>query len=321
MERFRDSMNRCCIWDLGYVGPRFTWNKVFANGDSWWVRLDKALAIPEWYSRFTNAKLHHLSTTASDHCMFALRWDQSGKQRTTSAKLFKCEATWLRDPREFVHVGHQIKTLQNKLQILEASPEHKMDNIQQVRQALNSWLDMEEIQGLEDDNGQWQEGLDNIEHAAMKYFSSLFTFSQRGEMTKLLSVVTPSVTDAMNQLLARDFQASEITQAIKQMHPHTAPGPDGFPPLFYQRFWSLTSNCVTQAAFDFLNHGIVLPNFNGTHIVLIPKNESGVEIVIRDHHGEVVAALSKKLQAPLGSLEVEAKVMEEAITFAWDMGI
>lgn len=51
------------------------------------------------------------------------------------------------------------------------------------------------------------------------------------------------------------------------------------------------------------------------------QKEVGVEIVIRDHHGAVMAALSKKLQALLGSFEVEAKVMEEAVTFAWDMGI
>ena len=55
------------------------------------------------------------------------------------------------------------------------------------------------------------------------------------------------------------------------MHPHTAPGPDGLPPLFYHRFWSFTSNCVIQAALGFLNHGIVPPDFNDTHIVLIPK--------------------------------------------------
>ena len=90
-------------------------------------------------------------------------------------------------------------------------------------------------------------------------------------MTELFNAVSPSVTGAMNQLLARDFPASEITRAIKQMQPHTAPGLDGLPPLFYQRFWSFTSNCVIQAAVGFLNHGIIPPDFNDTHIVLIPK--------------------------------------------------
>ena len=74
MERFKEAMNRCRFRDLGYVGSRFTWSKVFANGDSWWIRLDRALATPKWFSRFANAKLHHLSTMASNHCMLALKW-------------------------------------------------------------------------------------------------------------------------------------------------------------------------------------------------------------------------------------------------------
>ena len=55
------------------------------------------------------------------------------------------------------------------------------------------------------------------------------------------------------------------------MHPKKSPGPDGMPPLFYQHFWSLVSDCVTSTVLDFLNHGITSPNFNETHIVLIPK--------------------------------------------------
>ena len=58
------------------------------------------------------------------------------------------------------------------------------------------------------------------------------------------------------------------------MHPNTAPGQDNLPPLFYQKFWSLTGTCVTQAALDFLSHGIVPPNYNDTQIVLIPKVQS-----------------------------------------------
>ncbi|XP_030931239.1 uncharacterized protein LOC115957159 [Quercus lobata] len=51
------------------------------------------------------------------------------------------------------------------------------------------------------------------------------------------------------------------------------------------------------------------------------QKEVGIEVVIRDHHGVVVAALSKKSTAPLGALEMEAKAMEEAVEFAWNMGI
>ena len=49
--------------------------------------------------------------------------------------------------------------------------------------------------------------------------------------------------------------------------------------------------------------------------------QTGVAVVIHDHEGRVVAALSKKLHYPLGPLEAEAKAMEEAVEFAWDVGI
>ena len=55
--------------------------------------------------------------------------------------------------------------------------------------------------------------------------------------------------------------------------------------------------------------------------VFTQQKEAGIGVVIRDHHGAVVAALSKKLKAPLGAIEAEAKAMEEAVTFAWEMGI
>ena len=47
----------------------------------------------------------------------------------------------------------------------------------------------------------------------------------------------------------------------------------------------------------------------------------GIGVLIRDEQGRVVAALSQKLNAPLGALEVEAKAVEVAILFARDVGI
>ena len=50
------------------------------------------------------------------------------------------------------------------------------------------------------------------------------------------------------------------------------------PPLFYQRFWSHISNCVTSTVLEFLNHGRAPPKFNETHIVLVPKNKSPTSV-------------------------------------------
>ena len=50
------------------------------------------------------------------------------------------------------------------------------------------------------------------------------------------------------------------------------------PPLFYQKFWSPSGDCVTQAVLNFLNHGITPPDFNDTNIVLIPKVKNSRKI-------------------------------------------
>ena len=50
------------------------------------------------------------------------------------------------------------------------------------------------------------------------------------------------------------------------------------PPLFYQHYGSLVGNCVVQTVLNFLNHGIRPPNFNKTHIVLVPKVKNPTRI-------------------------------------------
>lgn len=60
---------------------------------------------------------------------------------------------------------------------------------------------------------------------------------------------------------------------------------------------------------------------NTDEAVFAQQQDSGVGAVIRDNEGRVVAALSKNLHYPLGPLEAEAKALEEAIDFAWDVGI
>ena len=51
------------------------------------------------------------------------------------------------------------------------------------------------------------------------------------------------------------------------------------------------------------------------------QKTAGVGVVVRDSNGLVVAALSRKINSPLGALEVEAKAVEAGISFARDIGI
>ena len=111
----------------------------------------------------------------------------------------------------------------------------------------------------------------NIEEVAVAYFDKLFTSSKPDDFSEILHAVQPKVTNAMNAELTRAYTAQEVRIALKQMYPLKAPGPDGMPPLFFQHFWNTCGEVVTSTVLDFLNHGMSPPNFNETHIVLIPK--------------------------------------------------
>ena len=100
----------------------------------------------------------------------------------------------------------------------------------------------------------------------------------------------------MNEVLTREFQAYEVKQALDQMHPLKAPGPNGMSPLFYQYFWPIVGDCVTKTILKFLNSNITLPNFNNTHI-LIPKVKSPSRVT--DYHPISLCNVVYKLAAKI----------------------
>lgn len=51
------------------------------------------------------------------------------------------------------------------------------------------------------------------------------------------------------------------------------------------------------------------------------KKEVGVGVVIRDHEGNFIVGLSKKLWFPLGAVEIEAKTFETRMIFAGEIRI
>ena len=83
----------------------------------------------------------------------------------------------------------------------------------------------------------------------------------------------------MNADLVGVFHEWEISEAIKQMAPLKAPGPDGMPPLFYQHFWPLVDKDVTSSVLMWLNLGILPSPINHTFITLVSKVDSP-ELVI-----------------------------------------
>lgn len=82
------------------------------------------------------------------------------------------------------------------------------------------------------------------------------------------------VTKEMNDELTKDYIGEEIVEALSQMHPTKAPGPNGMDPVFYQRFWGTVERPTPTDVLQALNQGEFLSSLNHTFITLIPKKRS-----------------------------------------------
>ncbi|KAL6183399.1 hypothetical protein ACLB2K_044810 [Fragaria x ananassa] len=81
------------------------------------------------------------------------------------------------------------------------------------------------------------------------------------------------ITEEINQDLMAPVLEEEVRAAVFQLGALKAPGPDGFPGLFYHKYWCMVKDIITRTTSDFLEGSVCLRKINKTHIVLIPKVE------------------------------------------------
>lgn len=127
------------------------------------------------------------------------------------------------------------------------------------------------ILGLKDNQDIWCTSDDKIAEIAVNFYKELFNSSQPMEVQAVLDAIEPIVTSDMNQALTKDFVREEVEEALKHMEPLTAPGPDGMPPIFFQSYWSIVGEDISNAVLDCLNRCHLPEEINLTYITLIPK--------------------------------------------------
>ncbi|KAA3467448.1 reverse transcriptase [Gossypium australe] len=124
---------------------------------------------------------------------------------------------------------------------------------------------------LEDENGTLLTSTEDILKLASDYFGNLFTAIDMGPDDHLFGLMEEKINERMNANLMRHFTDDEITHAVKMMSPLHAPGVDGFPVIFFQRYWHTIGPDISSYCLSILNGTGEISGINKTRIILIPK--------------------------------------------------
>lgn len=88
MQKFRDCLSFCGLTDLGFVRQRFTWCNGRLREQRTLVRLDRIVANEEWRRIFPEAMVHHVSMTASDHCLLMMSMKKRKPNKLRKKRFF-----------------------------------------------------------------------------------------------------------------------------------------------------------------------------------------------------------------------------------------
>ncbi|GKD68637.1 reverse transcriptase [Tanacetum coccineum] len=102
---------------------------------------------------------------------------------------------------------------------------------------------------LKNDQGDWVKNSDQLHKLIRDHFNAIYSSSGHRDFDGILDTFAPAVSSSG----------------------HKAPGDDGFPRLFFQKYWHIVGESVSKAVMQFFNNGSMLPFLNKTLVVLIPK--------------------------------------------------
>jgi hypothetical protein len=117
-----------------------------------------------------------------------------------------------------------------------------------------------------------------MEDMARNFFKNLYTREENTDPSIITDLVQNCVNDEINERLCAPFTEKEISDALFQIGPLKAPGPDGFPARFLQCNCDILRHNVVLAVQHFFADGVMPEEVKDNAIVLIPKKNDPEEM-------------------------------------------
>ncbi|XP_074276932.1 uncharacterized protein LOC141600590 [Silene latifolia] len=267
MNNFREAVDDCGLVDVRYEGYSFTWDNGQAGVDNRQSRIDRAMAnngrMGQRKKRFRFEQVWVGEAGGEEAVRRGFErggWDMITALRESAEELHAWRG---------VSIGKIIKLIATKRkQIERLNVGGRTVEEAGQRRAKNH------INKLIDDDGVVRHGDEAVARVATNYFTELFTAAHVRDFEDVLSGMEGRVNDEMNRVLRQPYREEEVTEALNQMHPLKAPGPDGINCLFYQMYWHIVGLLVTNTVLGILDGAPMPDEVNHTHIVLIPKKKA-----------------------------------------------
>ncbi|XP_073363536.1 uncharacterized protein [Aegilops tauschii subsp. strangulata] len=308
MRAFREATDECELQDLGWSGVPYTWDNRQSGDANVKARLDRVFANEEFRQKIEYVKSHN-----DYEQLVTETWRAQARQPGLHGVMNALEALQRKlmpwGVREFGCLTRTVRQLQKRLDRLRCQSvgrgpsQEETATMSKLREALKleeiwlkqrsrvPWLRegdrntayfqaqarqrkrINKIANLQRSDGSFCASGDEDKEEIIEFYQALYTTQGYSNSEELLAYVPNRVTPAMNVMLCKPFEASEVQVALFQMSSSKAPGVDGFTAGFYQRHWELLKHDIVPAVLDFLNGGELPAGLNDTAITLIPKVE------------------------------------------------
>lgn len=122
-----------------------------------------------------------------------------------------------------------------------------------------------------DEGGQWSYDPKYIKGMTVRFFENLF--KKEGEhlymqeRSNLFNRIPQEHTEPMKMEISKE----KVYQALFEMGPYKAPGPDGFQPVFFQKHWDIVGQDLLKFVQGVYEGKEDNAKINQTFLVLIPK--------------------------------------------------
>ncbi|XP_016694556.2 uncharacterized protein [Gossypium hirsutum] len=229
IELFQKTLEDCHLFDVGYEGNWFTWERGNLSETNIQERLDRGVANTEWFRLFPEVEVQHLTHTFSNHCPLLLD-TRKDEDRVWNSN-FRFEAWWLLEESFICEVKflweNSSGELPQRLERLKEGLKEWARRIQFNRKRSKRVLTekLEELFAAKRDDKTLAELIDTK--------ISLNFEIEKDEW------IERCIHEEDNQRLTAPYSREEVTEVVFDMGPTKAPGKDGFPAAFYQKCWQI----------------------------------------------------------------------------------